>query len=1240
MSTIDANGVDLDTLRDFHDTNVNGVKLTDVDWFLRDPDIEVSNDKIKDTSSNVATNGFIQTLSNLDTNISNSNNSNHTKTKPSIAPIKQENVTRLNSNQDLANSPRSRRNTVTSLSSQNSNLSGGFFSKLKGKFHKEVSTPLFHDSDHQDSTPSSPNPLFKSNYSMSESKVVDKSPNDILLRRNINKANNDVNNHNNGDNNNGRQNTNAVSNVDEDPRLEEYIKFYQKPDTCFRRKSSVALDSPLPSALINNYDNVLSKSFSNNSSTGISRKDSIPGKFSFFRKKTLPNTLSNSNFDSKVSVDSIVSNNNFSSSQESILPQFKDLKPLKRVAFHSSTFLIDPPQQIPSRNPRKGNVIFEPNGTIKILPLTEEDKIMITKSQIGQGGGIVVGGSGALGYIKKEDEQYPGCSDVTIKDDSSKKTNNGDNDNDDDEPDTAIDSHMKNVAIDKPLIHSQPNYYSAPIKKMALDLMYTRCCHLREILPIPAILKQIPKGSMAPIPLLQLRNPYPTMVEIQTFADFIRVAPIICISFDAVNLSLEQFKILLSAMAAKSHLEKLSLRNTPISHEGWSLLCWFLSRNKILNKLDITQCPSLSLNILKKKKRKSSDSKKFDEDIKRMVCNKDNRSEMDWSLFVATMVARGGIDELILTGCCINDVDIFEKLIKMVAAKSTSRLGLAYNKLCARQFKILVDNWLFTEIAKGIDLGYNDFLSRKMLSIFLDKKNDPDFKATISNANLAFLSLNATNLRFSESFTDVFDMVVMKLPNLKYLDLSNNPRLFGTLTPEYIAENSRFSFHLVHQDETPEKKLSPTYILNYFTCRLPLFPYLIRLHLEHNNFSTDSIVEIAKVLPFCKHLSYFSLVGNEISIQAASALIQAVKNSSTLITLDCEYSNLPDLFKESLGLYSMRNMENMLYASKNSNSIPEDEESETLTEQLNKILAVKAEKKLDLKSPAVVKFIKRANRIRSELQKTISELLKLQLKNELNLEGKETLIRFIFLDSSIETGLQLIDSSLVDSNDAHSNAIYSMSAEDEKNKYVQRGIDATDTPISVANDDATDINANVPSISMSRSSSRTSLNQLNREEGSVLKLLSLHKYHIPDEGDFEGKFEEISGEEIRKKILGVDLKDVDLIIKYLNTLKEQGVSLEKVYLNAGEQESQYVQQLKTNTLKLDDIENKLNDLTKLDPAATSKIEKVKAELYSDLNLKSLDDEKGTKDGVAINRAYDKFLDTIKDKFENRCQSNR
>ena len=98
-----------------------------------------------------------------------------------------------------------------------------------------------------------------------------------------------------------------------------------------------------------------------------------------------------------------------------------------------------------------------------------------------------------------------------------------------------------------------------------------------------------------------------------------------------------------------------------------------------------------------------------------MTSNKDNRSDVDWELFVATLVARGGIEELILTGCCIQDNEIFEKLMSMAVLKRTSRLGLAFNQLTPRHMKIIVDSWLLKDFARGIDLGYNDFLSVNML---------------------------------------------------------------------------------------------------------------------------------------------------------------------------------------------------------------------------------------------------------------------------------------------------------------------------------------------------------------------------------------------------------------------------------------------------------------------------------------------------------------------------------------------
>ena len=149
---------------------------------------------------------------------------------------------------------------------------------------------------------------------------------------------------------------------------------------------------------------------------------------------------------------------------------------MKRVAFHSSTFLIDPPQQIPSRTPRKGNVEVLPNGTVNIRPLTDEERLEIEKSQKGLGGGIVVGGTGALGYIKKDsDPPKPGENNLNAQDDD----NNDDGSNQSSESlqlesEPSVDKHAKSFTIDTPMARHQAVNYSVPIKKWLL----IQCMHV------------------------------------------------------------------------------------------------------------------------------------------------------------------------------------------------------------------------------------------------------------------------------------------------------------------------------------------------------------------------------------------------------------------------------------------------------------------------------------------------------------------------------------------------------------------------------------------------------------------------------------------------------------------------------------------------------------------------------------------------------------------------------------------
>ena len=72
-----------------------------------------------------------------------------------------------------------------------------------------------------------------------------------------------------------------------------------------------------------------------------------------------------------------------------------------------------------------------------------------------------------------------------------------------------------------------------------------------------------------------------------------------------------------------------------------------------------------------------------------------------------------------------------------------------------------------------------------------------------------------------------------------------------------------------------------------------------------------------------------------------------------------------------------------------------------------------------------------------------------------------------------------------------------------------------------------------PSV-MSRSDSRTSLNNLNKEEGSVLKLAKLRDFHSPN-----SPYPESTGEELRNKLMSVELADLDKVIDFLSDLKRR-----------------------------------------------------------------------------------------------------
>ncbi|EDO18493.1 hypothetical protein Kpol_1032p90 [Vanderwaltozyma polyspora DSM 70294] len=678
-----------------------------------------------------------------------------------------------------------------------------------------------------------------------------------------------------------------------------------------------------------------------------------------------------------------------------VVPGLDECKPLKHVAFATTTYFNDPPQQICSKNPRKGEVEVKTDGSIVIHRLTAEEKKKILETTAS---GVVVGGTGNMKLLSKlDDEMFRRAYD---------RRNRTEDNEEDIKPPTGNSKNItidgtgpythksaSNLTIDKPMtvrrstgVASTPSLVSLlrddsfdgevfPPKNLKIpnDLVYTRCCHLREILSIPATLKQIKKGSTDPIPLLQLRNPKPSLVEVWSFSDFVAISPILCVSLDGITLSTEMLKIILSSIINKPKFEKLSLRNTVLDEEGWKLLCYFISKARSLVAIDLTMVPSIKTNVQKPAKSSLSNP------IKRMECSLQNRSEMNWDLLTASIAVHGGLEEIVISGAEMS-YQQFENFLD-VACVNTERLGLAYNKLSSNHMKKL-GKWVVSSKVAGLDIGYNDLNGK--LKCFNHSLTD-----WISNKNqktsFKYISLNSTNLEVEPDGTSDTSEPLRLISTLcycdtlKFLDISNNPKMFPYCTRTLL------------------------------NC-LPIFVSLIRLHLDFEALDSTSVVILAEALPLCTNLNYLSMLGTKFDLAAAKALVNAVRKSNSLITLDLDTGALPPKISEKLSLYIMRNVQNEISKMESkcvNTSKPSSDQFTNIQEELSSLLSNK-----DVNSKAykqsVSEFIIRSMAAREKLTKVVHDLFDLRLHGQLSREGKESLIRLCIIDSCFEKGIRLL----------------------------------------------------------------------------------------------------------------------------------------------------------------------------------------------------------------------------------------
>lgn len=534
-------------------------------------------------------------------------------------------------------------------------------------------------------------------------------------------------------------------------------------------------------------------------------------------------------------------------------------------------------------------------------------------------------------------------------------------------PDEDVPS-ISNLIIDTPLktSHEMYNEKDESDEDNPLDVdvekLYTRCCHLREILPIPATLKQI-KAQKAPLSL-RLMNPRPTLIEIQSFADFVAVAPVSTLVLDNVTLTPDMFSLLFASMSASKWLEKLSLRNTSIDEVSWKRLCYLLAMNSKLVRLDL------------------SHQMKRDKD---MELKQRTPPTVDWKILCDALQYGKGMEELVLNGCLVPSEE-FEHLM-LGACRNTKRLGLAFNDLGPEEM-LFVGRWMAGE-CEGLDIGGNHLtyveeteevppvdglVEHTALDVLLESLS--------SDLDLRFLSLNSTHLEASPT-TEKLITALSKMQNLRFLDLSSNSGLFPTLTT-----------HL---------------------CKaLPLFPDLRRIHLDYCDLSPRDVVQISDALAQCKSLLHVSLVGNtRMDRTCVAALTVAVRVSKSIYLLDLEQSLVPKMEQRRIVHYCMRNMERLVYGKATSENeidheIEVGEDNRDIFD-VGKDIASTVDDIMEFNQETCQvsdMLLERAYHVKTRVQKVMDELFAKRTNGDLTYEDKELLVRYCFLDATLNETLQ------------------------------------------------------------------------------------------------------------------------------------------------------------------------------------------------------------------------------------------
>ncbi|EJS41565.1 YOR227W [Saccharomyces arboricola H-6] len=691
---------------------------------------------------------------------------------------------------------------------------------------------------------------------------------------------------------------------------------------------------------------------------------------------------------------------------------------LKRVTIAVQEFDSDPPQQLPSRKPKRGDVLIPedmvsapPQISLGITnsgdqtgfqssnsPLYSKDskeyKVALENSKKAakeaekhQKDAYYVAEHVAQEVANYKTRQSKISSSATAAHASADSVA---------DQESSLNIKASKLHIDKPInagahpfeTHNSENFEYLSPKEQTLDVSYTRCCHLREILPIPSTLRQV-KGKTAPLQTLKFLNPKPTLVDILSFCDFIAITPIHNIIFDNVSLTHDMLKIVICSLVTSPLVEKLGLRNVVINEQSWKLLCKFLLRNKTLIKLDISQTKART-----------------------DLADPNYREQMDWELFCQVLRNKEGkpLEELLVNGLRFDKMPFndFQNILLSFAQmnpKNSIRLGMANVEFSTPYFDFLFD-WMSGYKVQGVDLAYSNLetLARPMIKKL----------ARLPYKHLEYFTLNSTNITSAEDMSFILKYL-SRLPSIKFLDLSNLPQLF----PAILTSGYKY---------------------------LPQFPQLKRIHFDFNDLSVKETTMLVNILAKCKTLSHVSLIGqspmpdvNKIlannneqeNITAEkkeqitflrntlwASLYAFVRDSHNLVSLDVDYDQVPDEIQSRIALCLMHNMKTIMDSSFKLDELTVQDDlifdGSLISETAEDVLKRLNDKSLlqdDVgKRYLLKKYFEKMEKVHHNVQHTIDSMFEKRKSDDLPLQEKENLVRLLLLEKNLSNILEIFAS--------------------------------------------------------------------------------------------------------------------------------------------------------------------------------------------------------------------------------------